>query len=181
MPEFVKSGTLDFFDYFNRLDAVAGWQCPVGSDGISEADGESCHRNREFRFGTAAAQRCLPFRGSSTRALRRCSGSSTPTCSFSGPLCWWADRWATSCQTGRLLEPDAQAAAAAGDAHTPPQTPVAKAEADAITDALRGVALVSGACAFAGAGLAVATIQPASDVLGVAGRACFRHPYFDLR
>jgi EmrB/QacA subfamily drug resistance transporter len=64
-------------------------------------------------------------------------------------------------QTGQLLEPDAQeAGAAAGDAHTPPQTLVAQAEADAIVDALRAVALVSAACAFAGAGLALATIQP---------------------
>lgn len=62
-------------------------------------------------------------------------------------------------QTGQLLEPDAQAAAAAGDAHAPPQTLVAQAEADAITDALRAVALMSAACAFAGAGLAAATIQ----------------------
>jgi EmrB/QacA subfamily drug resistance transporter len=63
-------------------------------------------------------------------------------------------------QTGQLLEPDAQAGAAAGDAHTPPQTPVALAEADAIADALGAVALASAACAFAGAGLALATIQP---------------------
>ena len=49
--------------------------------------------------------------------------------------------------------------AAAGDAHAPPQTLVAQAEADAITDALRAVALMSAACAFAGAGLAAATIQ----------------------
>jgi hypothetical protein len=63
-------------------------------------------------------------------------------------------------QTGQLLEPDRQAGAAAGDAHTLPRTPVALAEADAIADALRAVALVCAACAFAGAGLAVATIQP---------------------
>jgi hypothetical protein len=63
-------------------------------------------------------------------------------------------------QTGQLLEPDAQSGAASGDGHTRPQTPVAQAEADAIADALRAVALVSAACAFAGAGLAVATIQP---------------------
>ncbi|RKP46337.1 MFS transporter [Trinickia fusca] len=63
-------------------------------------------------------------------------------------------------ETGRLLEPDAQAGAAAGDTPMPPQTPVALAEADAITDALRAVALVSAVCAFAGAGLAMATIQP---------------------
>ena len=62
--------------------------------------------------------------------------------------------------SGQLLEPDAQAGAAAGDAHTPPRTPVALAEAEAIADALRAVALVSAACAFAGAGLAMATIQP---------------------
>jgi hypothetical protein len=63
-------------------------------------------------------------------------------------------------QTAQLLEPDAQAGLAVGDAHTPPQTPVALAEAEAIADALRAVALVSAACAFAGAGLAVATIRP---------------------
>jgi EmrB/QacA subfamily drug resistance transporter len=63
-------------------------------------------------------------------------------------------------QTGQLLEPDAQAGAAAGNATRPPQTPVALAEADAIADALRAVALVSAACAFAGAGLAMAIIQP---------------------
>jgi EmrB/QacA subfamily drug resistance transporter len=63
-------------------------------------------------------------------------------------------------QTGQLLEPEGQAGAAAGDAHTLPRTPVALAEADAIADALRAVALVCAACAFAGAGLAVATIQP---------------------
>jgi EmrB/QacA subfamily drug resistance transporter len=63
-------------------------------------------------------------------------------------------------QTGQLLEPDAKAGAAASNAYTPPQTPVARAEADAIADALRAVALVCAACAFAGAGLAVALIQP---------------------
>ncbi|XYI46815.1 putative arabinose efflux permease AraJ, MFS family [Cupriavidus necator] len=63
-------------------------------------------------------------------------------------------------RTGQLLEPGAQAGAAAGDAHLPTQPPVALAEAEAITEALRAVALVSAVCAFAGAGLAVATIQP---------------------
>lgn len=63
-------------------------------------------------------------------------------------------------QTGQLLEPTAHAGAAAGDARTPPQTPVARAEADSITDALRAVALVCAVCAFAGAGLAAAAIRP---------------------
>ncbi|WP_025599555.1 MFS transporter [Burkholderia sp. WSM2230] len=63
-------------------------------------------------------------------------------------------------QTGKLLEPDTQSAAAAGDAHTPLRGPVALAEADAIADALRAVALVSAVCALAGAGLAVVTIRP---------------------
>jgi EmrB/QacA subfamily drug resistance transporter len=59
-------------------------------------------------------------------------------------------------QTGQLLEPDG---AAAGDTRTPPQGPLARAEAEAIADALRAVALVAAACAFAGAGVAMATIQ----------------------
>lgn len=63
-------------------------------------------------------------------------------------------------RAGQLLEPGARAGPAAGDAHLPTHTPVAQAEAEAITDALRAVALVSAVCAFAGAGLAVATIQP---------------------
>jgi len=63
-------------------------------------------------------------------------------------------------QTGQLLEPDAQQAGVAnGDAHKQPLTPVAMAEAAAIADALRAVALVSAACAFAGAALGMATIQ----------------------
>lgn len=63
-------------------------------------------------------------------------------------------------RTGQLLEPDAQAGTATGDARTPPRTPLARAEAGAIADALRAVALVCAACAFAGAGLAAATIRP---------------------
>jgi predicted MFS family arabinose efflux permease len=59
-----------------------------------------------------------------------------------------------------LLRLDAQAGAAATDAPTPQRTLAAQAEADAIVDALRAVALVSAACAFAGAGLALAIIQP---------------------
>jgi EmrB/QacA subfamily drug resistance transporter len=62
--------------------------------------------------------------------------------------------------TGQLLEPGAQTGAASGDVHFQTRTPVALAEAAAITDALRAVALVSALCAFAGAGLAVAIIQP---------------------
>ncbi|MBC8728117.1 MFS transporter [Paraburkholderia sp. UCT2] len=63
-------------------------------------------------------------------------------------------------QIGQLLAPVEQAGGAAGDSHTPRETSVARAQADAMTDALRAVALVCAACAFAGAGLAMATIQP---------------------
>ncbi|WP_233804719.1 MFS transporter [Paraburkholderia sp. HP33-1] len=63
-------------------------------------------------------------------------------------------------QTGQLLEPAAQAGTAAGATDTSREALVARATADAITDALRAVALVSAACAFAGAGLAMVTIQP---------------------
>jgi EmrB/QacA subfamily drug resistance transporter len=63
-------------------------------------------------------------------------------------------------QTGQLLAPVEQAGAAAGASSTPSETAVAQAQADAMTDALRAVALVCAACAFAGAGLATATIQP---------------------
>ncbi|MGF6854536.1 DHA2 family efflux MFS transporter permease subunit [Paraburkholderia sp. CI3] len=63
-------------------------------------------------------------------------------------------------QIGQLLAPVEQAGGAAGDLHTPRETSVARAQADAMTDALRAVALVCAACAFAGAGLAMATIQP---------------------
>jgi hypothetical protein len=62
-------------------------------------------------------------------------------------------------QTGQLLEPDEQAGAASGAVLARLATPMARAEADAIVDALRAVALVSAACAFAGAGLAAATIR----------------------
>lgn len=63
-------------------------------------------------------------------------------------------------QSGQLLEPDAPAATGPGAAHGPQQTPMARAQADAIGDALRAVALVCAACAFAGAGVAMATLQP---------------------
>ncbi|MGF6373248.1 EmrB/QacA subfamily drug resistance transporter [Paraburkholderia sp. RAU6.4a] len=63
-------------------------------------------------------------------------------------------------QSGQLLAPVEQAGGAASDSHTPRETSVARAQADAMTDALRAVALVCAACAFAGAGLAMATIQP---------------------
>jgi hypothetical protein len=60
-----------------------------------------------------------------------------------------------------LLQLDAQAHTVATDAPpTHSQTLAAQAEADAIIDALRAVALVSAACAFAGAALAFATIEP---------------------
>ncbi|HEX7936224.1 MAG TPA: MFS transporter, partial [Paraburkholderia sp.] len=63
-------------------------------------------------------------------------------------------------QSGQLMEPDAQAGAASGARAISRETPVARAEADAITDALRAVALVCAACAFAGAAIAAATLQP---------------------
>ncbi|MGF6917355.1 MFS transporter [Paraburkholderia sp. 40] len=63
-------------------------------------------------------------------------------------------------QSGQLLAPVEQAGGAAGASHTPRETSVARAQADATTEALRAVALVCAACAFAGAGLAMATIQP---------------------
>jgi len=63
-------------------------------------------------------------------------------------------------KTEMLLEPRAQPGTAAGDAGTRPRTPAALAQADAIAEALRAVALVAAACAFAGAGIAAATIQP---------------------
>ncbi|MGF6290532.1 DHA2 family efflux MFS transporter permease subunit [Paraburkholderia youngii] len=63
-------------------------------------------------------------------------------------------------QSGQLLAPVEQAGAAASASPTPRDTAVARAEADSMTDALRAVALVCAACAFAGAGLAMATLQP---------------------
>ncbi|NUX53343.1 DHA2 family efflux MFS transporter permease subunit [Paraburkholderia youngii] len=63
-------------------------------------------------------------------------------------------------QSGQLLAPVEQAGAAASASPTPRDTAVARAQADSMTDALRAVALVCAACAFAGAGLAMATLQP---------------------
>ncbi|MGF6958861.1 DHA2 family efflux MFS transporter permease subunit [Paraburkholderia youngii] len=63
-------------------------------------------------------------------------------------------------QSGQLLAPAEQAGAAASASPTPRDTAVARAQADSMTDALRAVALVCAACAFAGAGLAMATLQP---------------------
>jgi hypothetical protein len=40
-----------------------------------------------------------------------------------------------------------------------PSTPLARAQADAIADALRAVAALSAVCAFAAAGVAAATIH----------------------
>ncbi|MGF6964358.1 EmrB/QacA subfamily drug resistance transporter [Paraburkholderia sp. WC7.3g] len=62
--------------------------------------------------------------------------------------------------TGQLLAPVEQAGMAAPAIHTPRDRSVARAQADAMTDALRAVALVCAACAFAGAGIAMVTIQP---------------------
>ncbi|MBB5423054.1 EmrB/QacA subfamily drug resistance transporter [Paraburkholderia atlantica] len=63
-------------------------------------------------------------------------------------------------QRGQLLAPVEQAGAAAGASPTPREAAVARAQAESMTDALRAVALVCAACAFAGAGLAMATLQP---------------------
>ncbi|MBB5398746.1 DHA2 family efflux MFS transporter permease subunit [Paraburkholderia youngii] len=63
-------------------------------------------------------------------------------------------------QSGQMLAPVEQAGAAASASPTPRDTAVARAQADSMTDALRAVALVCAACAFAGAGLAMATLQP---------------------
>ncbi|CAM2159642.1 MFS transporter [Paraburkholderia tropica] len=63
-------------------------------------------------------------------------------------------------QTGLSLEPAAHADANPNPASVPLATPVARAQAEAIADALRAVALVSAACAFAAAGLALTTIRP---------------------
>ncbi|MCP3716641.1 MULTISPECIES: MFS transporter [unclassified Paraburkholderia] len=62
-------------------------------------------------------------------------------------------------QTGQLLEPEGQGGLASDGAGTPHATLVARAEADAMIDALRAVAIVSAACAFAGAGIAALAIQ----------------------
>lgn len=59
-----------------------------------------------------------------------------------------------------LLEPGAQAARPSDAAQSPRRAAVAQAQADAIIDALRAVALVCAACAFGGAALARATLQP---------------------
>ncbi|MGF6838360.1 EmrB/QacA subfamily drug resistance transporter [Paraburkholderia youngii] len=63
-------------------------------------------------------------------------------------------------QSGQLLAPVEQGGAAASASPAPRDTAVARAQADSMTDALRAVALVCAACAFAGAGLAMATLQP---------------------
>ena len=63
-------------------------------------------------------------------------------------------------QAEALLAPTAQAKASAGGSRASPQPLIAMADAEAIDHALRAVALVCALCAFAGAGLAVATIRP---------------------
>ncbi|MFP4901434.1 MFS transporter, partial [Paraburkholderia sp. BR14261] len=63
-------------------------------------------------------------------------------------------------QIGQLLEPDGQDRPASDGAGTPHATLVARAQAEAMLDALRAVAVVSAACAFAGAAIAAAAIQP---------------------
>jgi EmrB/QacA subfamily drug resistance transporter len=68
----------------------------------------------------------------------------------------------------QALTPDAQAGTATGASSTPRETAVARAEAEAIADALRAVALVSAACAFAGAGVALLTIRPMKRAAHVA-------------
>ncbi|MEM5328374.1 MFS transporter [Paraburkholderia sp. JHI2823] len=59
-------------------------------------------------------------------------------------------------EAGQLLEPHAGMLSGAGSR----ETPVARAQADAIIDATRAVAVVSAAGAFAAAGIAMACIQP---------------------
>jgi len=54
-------------------------------------------------------------------------------------------------QSMRVLDADATAIA--------PSTPLARAQADSIADALRAVAALSAACALAAAGIAAATIR----------------------
>jgi EmrB/QacA subfamily drug resistance transporter len=61
--------------------------------------------------------------------------------------------------SGQLLEPAPDAASAVNSVRMPPHAPLADAEADAIAAALRAVALVSAACALAGAAFAAATIR----------------------
>ncbi|MEX3920121.1 MFS transporter [Paraburkholderia sp. BR10872] len=63
-------------------------------------------------------------------------------------------------QIGQLLEPDGQDRPASDGAGTPHATLVARVQAEAMLDALRAVAVVSAACAFAGAAIAAAAIQP---------------------
>ncbi|HKR45680.1 MAG TPA: MFS transporter [Paraburkholderia sp.] len=63
--------------------------------------------------------------------------------------------------TAQLLEPDERGGTRSGDTHGQQhETLMARAQADAMIDALRAVAAVSAACAFAGAGIAAAAIQP---------------------
>lgn len=57
---------------------------------------------------------------------------------------------------GQLLEPDDRSASVVGEAHTP----MARVDADATIDAMRAVAAVSAACAFAAAGIAAASLRP---------------------
>ncbi|WP_321963434.1 MFS transporter [Paraburkholderia sp. J7] len=63
-------------------------------------------------------------------------------------------------ETRQLLEPDARGGMPSRGAHGQHEMLMARAEADALIDALRAVAVVSAACAFAGAGIAAAAIQP---------------------
>jgi len=62
--------------------------------------------------------------------------------------------------TGGSFDRLAPAGGSAGATRSSPPQPVARAEAEAIAYALHAVALVCAFCAFAGAGLAVATIRP---------------------
>lgn len=62
-------------------------------------------------------------------------------------------------RNGQLSTPVARTALPAGSTQTR-DTAVARAQAAAMIDALRAVALVCAACAFAGAGVAAATIRP---------------------
>ncbi|TDN61125.1 MFS transporter [Paraburkholderia sp. BL10I2N1] len=62
-------------------------------------------------------------------------------------------------RSGHLLEPQGATLSAASSLQAPAHTPLAVAQADAISAALRAVALVSAACAFAGAACAATMLR----------------------
>ncbi|SAK89380.1 major facilitator transporter [Caballeronia fortuita] len=74
----------------------------------------------------------------------------------------WSHDAALSARLDRLHLPrESVRALDAEPKHDAPSTPLARAQADAIADALRAVAALSAACAFAAAGVAAATIRRA--------------------